>query len=138
MDWKKYNVLDYELKKLGRVRFWINVCIQKITFWLTLFRENDIFCIFSDFLKIKILNWKIQYASDFDLKFLQRIGFGIEKNTFSKSYWTRHVFILKKHNMSEFQLKIIQPLRDELTCGSFQLYIWRLNVKQTLSFNFLP
>ena len=79
-----------------------------------------------------------QYTSDFDLKILQRVGFEIEKITFSKSYWTRYVFILKKHNTSEFQLKIIQPLRDEVTCGSFQLYIFRLNLKQTLSFNLLP
>ena len=62
--------------------------------------------------------WKIYNASDL----------GVEKKTFSKSHWTRHVFILKKHNTSEFQLKIIQPLRDELPGGSFQLYIWRLNL----------
>ena len=121
LDRKKNNVLDFELKKIGRVRFWKIVCIRKITFWFILLCENDIFCIFSALLKGKILNCKFQYASDFDLKHLQRVGFGIEKKTFSKSYWTRHVFILKKRNTSEFQLKIIQPLRDELTCGSFQL-----------------
>ena len=70
----------------------------------------------------------IQNASAFDLEILQRFRFGIEKNTFSKSYWTRHVFLSKEHNTSEFQLKIIQPLRDQLTSGSFQLYIWRLNL----------
>ena len=56
LDWKKYNVLDSEFKKFGRVRFWKNVCIQKITFWFILLRENDNFCIFSAFLKGKILN----------------------------------------------------------------------------------
>ena len=29
---------------------------------------------------------------------------------------------------------IPHTLRGELTCGSFQLYIWRLNLKQTLPF----
>ena len=79
LDWRKYNVLDFELEKFGRVRFWKNICIQKITFWFFLLRENYIFCIFTAFLKGKILNWKFQYKSDFDLKDLQRVGFGIEK-----------------------------------------------------------
>ena len=117
---------------------WKNVCIQKITFWFFLLRENDLFCIFGAFLTSIILNWKLQYASDFDLRGLQRVRFEIEKNTFSKSYWTRHVFIFKKHNTSYFHLKVLQPLRDELASGSFQLYIWRLNLQQTLSFKFVP
>ena len=33
------------------------------------------------------------------------------------------------------QNAIPHTLRDELTCGSFQLYIWRLNLQQTLSFD---
>ena len=90
------------------------------------------------FLKSIFLNWKFQYASDFDLRGLQRVRFEIAKNTFSKSYWTRHFFILRKHNTSDFHLKVLQPLRDELTSGSFQLYIWRLKLQQTLSFNFPP
>ena len=69
--------------------------------------------------------------------FTTRQFFHWEK-TFPKSYWRRHVFILRKHNTSDFQLKILQLLRDELTCGSFQLYIWRLNLQQTLSFKFFP
>ena len=48
---------------------------------------------FGAFLKNMILNWKFQNASDFALKVLQRARFGIEKKTFSKSYWTRNVFI---------------------------------------------
>ena len=32
---------------------------------------------------------------------------------------------------------ILHTLRGELTCGSFQLYIWRLVLKQTLSFTSL-
>ena len=138
LDWKKYNALDFELKIFGHVRFWKNVCIQKIRFWFILLRENDIFCIFGAFLKSIFLNWKFQYASDFDLRGLQRVRFEIEKNTFSKSYWTRHFFILRKHNTSDFHLKVLQPLRDELTSGSFQLYIWRLKLQQTLSFIFPP
>ena len=53
---------------------------QKINFWCILLRENEIFCFF----KSMILNWKFQYASDFDLKDLQRVGFGIEKKNISK------------------------------------------------------
>ena len=52
-----------------------------------------------------ILNWKFQNASDFALKVLQRARFGIEKKTFSKSYWTRHVFILKKTQYVSFSVK---------------------------------
>ena len=138
LDWKKYNALDFELKDFGHVFFWKNVCIQKTTFWFVLLRENDIFCIFGAFLKAWFWNVTFQNASHFNLKVLQRVRFGIEKNTFSKSFWTRLVFLLKKHNRSVFQLKIIQQLRDELTSGSFQLYIWWLNLKQTMWFNFLP
>ena len=138
LDWKKYNSLDFELKNFGHVVFWKSVCIQKTTFWFVLLRENDIFCIFGAFSKAWFWNETFQNSSHFTLKVLQRVRFGIEKNTFSKSFWARLVFLLKKHNTSVFQLKIIQPLRDELTSGSFQLYIWWLNLKQTLSFNFLP
>ena len=46
--------------------------------------------------------------------------------------------MLKKYNTSDFQLKSLQPLRDKLKSGSFQLYIWRLKLQQTLSFTFLP
>ena len=90
------------------------------------------------FLKNISLNCKFQYASNFVLRGLQRVSFEIEKNTFSKSYWTRHFFILKNYNRSDFLLKVLQPLRDELASGSFQLYIWRLNLQQTLSFIFPP
>ena len=51
LDWKKYNTLDFELKIFRHVRFWKNVCIQKITFWFFLLRENEIFCIFRAFFK---------------------------------------------------------------------------------------
>ena len=117
---------------------WKNVCIQKITFWFILLRENEIFFNFGAFLKNISLNCKFQYASNFVLRGLQRVSFEIEKNTFSKSYWTRQFFILKNYNRSDFLLKVLQPLRDELASGSFQLYIWRLNLQQTLSFKFVP
>ena len=84
---------------------WKKVCIQKITFWFNLLRENDIFCLFGAFLRSIILNWKIRNASDFDLKVLQSVRFGIENKLFSNSYWTRHFFILKKYNTSDFQSK---------------------------------
>ena len=57
------------------------------------------------FLESIILNWKFQYASDFDLEVLQRVRFGIENKKISKSYWTRQFFIFKKHNTSDFQIK---------------------------------
>ena len=138
LDWKKYNALDFELKNFGHVNFWKNVCIQKTTFWFVLLCENDIFCIFGAFLKAWFWKETFQNASHFNLKVLRGVRFGIEKNTFSKSHWTCLVFLLKKHNTSVFQLKIIQPLRHELTSGSLQLYIWWLNLKQTLWFIFLP
>ena len=137
VDWNKYNAFDFELKIFGHVNFWKSVSIQKITFWFNLLRENETFRIFGAVLKAWFWNETFQNGSHFNLKVLQRVRFGIEKNTFSKSYWTCHVILLKKHNTSEFQLKIIQPLRDDLTGGSFQLYIWWINLQQTLSSNSL-
>ena len=109
LDWKKYNALDFELKNVGHVIFWKNVCIQKATFWFVCFTpwKRHFFCIFGAFIKAWFWNETFQNASHFNLKVLQRVRFGIEKNTFSKSYWTRLVFLLKKHNTSVFQLKII-------------------------------
>ena len=92
MDWKKYNALDFDLKKFGQVGFWKKVCIQKITFWFLLFRENDLFCIFGAFLKSMILNWNFQNASDFDLKDLQRARFEIEKKILFQSRVERVMF----------------------------------------------
>ena len=54
MDWQKYTALGFELQFFRHVRFWKNVCIQKITFWFFLLRENDISCIFHPFLKSMI------------------------------------------------------------------------------------
>ena len=52
---KKYNASDSELKNFRHFRFGKNVCIQKITFWFNLLRENDINCIFCALLKSMIL-----------------------------------------------------------------------------------
>ena len=137
LDWKKYNALDFELWNFGHFRFWKNVGIQKITFWFFLLRENDIFCIFGAFLKSINLNWKFQYASDFDLR-----GFPTRQICNWKKYFFKVIlnasFFHFKENTSDFHLKVLQPLRDELTSGSFQLYIWQLNLQQTLSYNFFP
>ena len=138
VDWKKYNAVDFELKIFGNVIFWKSVSIQKITFWFNLLRENETFRIFGAFLEAWFWKETLQNASHFKLKVLQRVRFGIEKIHFQSRIERVMLSFLKKHNTSEFQLKIIQPLRDELTGGSFQLYIWWINLQQTLSFNFLP
>ena len=128
LDWKKLNVLDFELKKFGRVRFWKNVCIQKITFWFFLLRENDIFCIFTAFLKGKILNWKFQYKSDFDLKDLQRVGFGIEKKHL-QSRIERVNFFLKKTQDVIISVKSLTTFERRI--GFWQLPAVHLATKST-------
>ena len=125
---EKYNALDFELKNFGHVRFWKNVCIQKITYWFNLLRENDLLCIFGAFLKSMILNSKFQNASDFVSKVLQRARFGIQKKHIFKVVLNASCFPFKKTQNVTVSIKIIQPLRDELTGGSFQLCIWRLNL----------
>ena len=84
LDWKTYNALDFELNVFRHIRYRKNVCIQKITFWFFLLHENDIFCIFRASLKRIILNWKFHYMSDFELK---------------------------KYNLSDFDLKVLQRVR---------------------------
>ena len=69
LNWEKHYALDFESKIFRLVRFWKNVCIQKITFWFILFRENDIICIFCAFLKNTMLYWNFHYLSDFELIF---------------------------------------------------------------------
>ena len=105
--------LDWKIK---RVRFWVQIfstcqvlknCLhKKNTFWFILLRENGIFRIFGAFLKAWFWNETFENASHFNLKVLQRVRFGIEKKTFSKSYWTCHVFLLKKHKTWQSQLKL--------------------------------
>ena len=72
---KKNNALEFELKIFRHVTFRKNVCLQKITSWFFLLRENDIFCIFRAFLKSMILNIKFHWVSDFELKKIQRVRF---------------------------------------------------------------
>ena len=98
-DWKKYNALDFEFKVFRLVRFWDNVCIQKITFVFILLRENDIFCIFCAFSKSIILYWKILYASDFELKRKYNASdFEVEK-TQRDRFWKKSFFRLVRFSI---------------------------------------
>ena len=145
---KFYEASEFGLKKIQRVRLWIKIFSTCQVLKNSLHQKNYVLVQFTPWKRKSLHFWCFYKEDDFELKFskrvrfwyksLQRAGIRIEKNTFPRSHWTRHVFILKKHNTSEFQLKNIQPLRDELTGGNFQLYIWWLNLKQTLCFNFLP
>ena len=139
LDSKNYDPLDFALKNFGHVRFWKIVCIQKIVFWFNLIRENDLFCIFF---------WCFSKERDFELKISKRVRFWFKIYTTRQIWdWKKYIFKVvlnasffhfKKIKHVRYSVKILQPLRDELTCGSFQLYIGRLNLNQTLSFNFLP
>ena len=135
---KNYNALDFELKNSGHVIFAKRGFHPKnhVLFHFTPWKRHisHFWCFF----KSMILKWNFWKRVTFQFKGSTTRQIWDWKKTFSKSYWTCHVFLLKKHNTSEFQLKIIQPLRDQLTSGSFQLYIWWINLQQTLSFNFLP
>ena len=127
LDWKKDNALDFELKNFQDHRFWKTVCAQKITFWFNLLRENDLFYF-----------WCFSKEHDFELKCSKRVRFWFKSLTTRRIWdWKKYIlkillnascFLFKQHNTSQFHLKIIQPLRDELTGGSFQLYIWQLNL----------
>ena len=92
---EKYNALYFEKNFFSTCQILKNVCIQKITFWSFLLRENDIFCIFRSFFK----------KLDFELKFSVRDRFWIQKNP------TRQILVLKKYNASDFELKKIQRVR---------------------------
>ena len=81
LNWKKYNALDFELKFFDMLDFEKNVCIQKITFWFFLLRENGIFRNFLAFSKSKLLNWKFHYVSEFELKKIQRVRFWVKPLT---------------------------------------------------------
>ena len=80
LDWKKYYALDFELKTFRHVRFWKNVCIQKITSSFILLRENDIFCILCAFSKSMMLYWNFQNFSEFELKKRNASDFDLKKN----------------------------------------------------------
>ena len=88
--------------------------------WFILLQENEIFCIFGAFLKAWFWNESFQKASDFDLKFYSASDLQLRKKHFQICI-ERVIFSLKKDNTSVFQLKVLQPLRDDLTSGSFQL-----------------
>ena len=72
---KYYNVWDFELNILNRVRNWNKVWIKKITLWIKVLRENDGFWIFPAFSESIILEKKICKASYFQLKPSQRFRF---------------------------------------------------------------
>ena len=69
---------DFEFNFFRHVRFWKKVCIQKITFWLILLCENEIFGFFllflkacfliANFIRCQTLNWKKHNASDFQFE----------------------------------------------------------------------
>ena len=101
MDWKKYNVLDFELKKFEGVRLWKNVCIQKITFWFILLRENDIFCIFAAFFE----------THNFEMKSSIRVRFRFERFTTRQIWdWKKYIFNVVL-NASCFHFKKRQHVR---------------------------
>ena len=121
MDWKKYNVLDFELKKLGRFRFWINVCIQKNTFWFNLLREKDIFCIFSAFFK----------THNFEMKISKRVRFQFERFTTRRIWdWKKYIFKVVL-NASCFHCKKTQHVRVSVknyTTIERRIDVWQLSV----------
>ena len=94
LDWKK-NALDFEFNIFPHVRLWKTSRIQKITYWFTLLRENDIFYIFCAVLKSMVLNWKFNYVSEFELK----------KNTMRQN--VEQIF----YNVSHFECKILHRVR---------------------------
>ena len=94
--WKKTYLSKSELKKFQRLRFWRKICIQKITFWLTLLRINDNSCNFCAFLECIILNSKCYNVSAFQLKTFQRVRLWIK-------YFTTCHFKLKIFNPSDFE-----------------------------------
>ena len=137
LDWKKDNALDFELKNFGHIRFWkILACKDHVLVHFTP-RKRDILH-FWCFFESMILKWIFSNRNRFRFRgFLARQICNSEKNTF-KVVLNRSSFHLKKTQHVSFSVKVLQPLRDELTCGSFQLYIWWLNLQQTLSFTFVP
>ena len=110
LAWKKYNALDFELKLFPHVRFWKFVCIQKITFWFILLRENDIFRIFRAFLKSMILHWKFHYVLDFDLKKNNASDFDFKKTQrvrlWNEIFSSSQILNKKFNNVSDFKFKI--------------------------------
>ena len=92
---EKNNALVFQLNIFRHARFWKIVCIQKITFWFFLIRQNDIFFFPRAFLKSIILFRNFLCLSDFDLK----------KNT------TRQVLTWKKIQRVRFWKKKFRLVR---------------------------
>ena len=70
-DMKFNNAIDLGMENFRDVRLQKKFCIQKITFWSFLLRENDILCIFCFLIE----------KHDFEIIILQRVRFWIEKKT---------------------------------------------------------
>ena len=69
LNWNLFNVSEIITRYLKRVRIWIKICIQRITFRITLHHENDKFCVFCVCSKNRIIIQQIYDASNFEKHF---------------------------------------------------------------------
>ena len=88
LDWKKYNALEFELKNFDMSGFEKMFASKKSRFGSFYSVKTTYFAFLLLFLESIILNWKFQYASDFDLEVLQCVRFEIE----NKLHTTRQIF----------------------------------------------
>ena len=130
-----HQILDW---KIQRVRFWIKKFWTCQVLKKCLHPKNHLLVQFTPWKRLTLYFWCFSKEHDFEFEVSKCVRFCF------KSFTTRQIWDSKKHifkvvlNASCFpfkktqnvtvSIKIIQPLRDELTGGSFQLCIWRLNL----------
>ena len=145
---KFYKASRFGLKKIRPVIFWIE------KFWTRQVLKNCLHPRNHVLVHINPWKWLILHfccfskEHDFELEISKRVRFWFKLFTTRQIWdWKKYIFKVvlnasffhfQKIQHVRFSVKILQPLRDELNSGSFQLYIRRLKLQQTLSFNFLP
>ena len=106
-----FNVPYFRIKFLLSFSFWRKKCYQKITIWLILLRQKDVFPTFGAFLKLTFLEQNFLFDNKlvFESTNLQPVNFWIE------SFTTSHILDQLLQIVSDFEINVLQSVWLRIT-----------------------